>query len=247
MCVAVLVVNVFSAKVSLRKMSKRNSLGNTSGSNTLFKYFTKSPAQSPRTPQQQSRNAVSNNSTTPKSSFSKDKSIVTKGRSDKKNVADDQCDDDDEIVVRSVKKPKRLKLIDSDSESEPDRENESDNVAVEHVPSSKKSSRSATDAPSIAQPKKKKMKMDPNVTTPASFEDKLKQMEVQAINDVEEKLEEIDDEPMLWPHNKMEFLKPEKITDINGHRPDHPDYDPKTLFVPKSFLDKLTPVRSYPS
>lgn len=266
-------LNVLCVKVSKRTMSKRKSLANTSGGNTLFNYFAKSPVASPRTPQQ-SRNtaSVSNNSTTPKSSFSKDKPIDTKGHSNKKN--DDHCDDDDdeasssnnsktpkssfskpidtgrsnkknddqcdddESPIRAVK-PKRLKLIDTDSDS--DRENESVNIPVDPVPP-KKLSRSATSAPSITQAKKK-MKMDPSATVAISFEDKLKQMEVQDIHDVEEKLEEIDDEPVLWAHNKMEFLKPEKITDINGNKPDHPDYDPKTLLVPKSFLDKLTPVR----
>ena len=31
---------------------------------------------------------------------------------------------------------------------------------------------------------------------------------------------------------RPQFLKEEYIKDINGHRPDHPDYDPSTLWVP---------------
>lgn len=50
------------------------------------------------------------------------------------------------------------------------------------------------------------------------------------------------DEPVVWPHNKLEFLKPENIKDKNGRRPNHPDYDGSTLNVPKTFLDSLTPV-----
>ena len=37
------------------------------------------------------------------------------------------------------------------------------------------------------------------------------------------------------------FLMPENIKDKKGRRPSHPDYDPKTLFVPESFLNQQTP------
>lgn len=50
------------------------------------------------------------------------------------------------------------------------------------------------------------------------------------------------DEPVIWPHQKLEFLKPEKIKDKQGRRPDHPDYDATTLYVPEKFLDSLSPV-----
>lgn len=44
-----------------------------------------------------------------------------------------------------------------------------------------------------------------------------------------------------WTHNKLEFLKPGKIKDKSGHKMDHPDYDPHTLYVPEDFLNKQTP------
>lgn len=44
-----------------------------------------------------------------------------------------------------------------------------------------------------------------------------------------------------WIHNKLEFLKSHKIRDINKNRPDHPDYDCRTLHVPDDFLNKQTP------
>ncbi|KAK5638421.1 hypothetical protein RI129_012716 [Pyrocoelia pectoralis] len=44
-----------------------------------------------------------------------------------------------------------------------------------------------------------------------------------------------------WFHERLDFLKPEKIRDINGNRLDHPDYDEKTLYVPEDFLNKQTP------
>lgn len=42
-------------------------------------------------------------------------------------------------------------------------------------------------------------------------------------------------------HQSYEFLKPEHRRDINKNRPDHPDYDEKTLYVPERFLDDQTP------
>uniref|UniRef100_A0A915EKT9 DNA mismatch repair protein n=1 Tax=Ditylenchus dipsaci TaxID=166011 RepID=A0A915EKT9_9BILA len=44
-----------------------------------------------------------------------------------------------------------------------------------------------------------------------------------------------------FPHLEFEFLKSEKIVDANKRRPDHPDYDPKTIHVPEEFLKKQTP------
>lgn len=49
--------------------------------------------------------------------------------------------------------------------------------------------------------------------------------------------------PQTWPHLKLDFLKPEKIKDINRRTLNDPDYDPKTLYVPTDFLNNQTPVR----
>lgn len=46
-----------------------------------------------------------------------------------------------------------------------------------------------------------------------------------------------------WTHCKLEFLKPDKIRDAMQRRPDHPDYDPTTLYVPPKFMKEQTPVR----
>uniref|UniRef100_A0A7E4W282 MUTSd domain-containing protein n=1 Tax=Panagrellus redivivus TaxID=6233 RepID=A0A7E4W282_PANRE len=47
--------------------------------------------------------------------------------------------------------------------------------------------------------------------------------------------------PESFPHESFDFLKPEKIRDANKRRPDDPDYDPKTLYVPPDFLKQQTP------
>lgn len=217
------------------KMPKRNSVGNTSGSNTLFNYFIKSPAASPKTPQQNRGTAsASNSDTTPKSSFKKED---PNGSKNNKN-AENKCSDDESPLSL---KPKRLRLIDSDS----DRENENDNSqSIDHVPKKKKAkkSRPASEPSKPAQPKKK-IKIDSEGKTYTSFEEKLKEMAVQDVQDVDDTLEEMDDEPVLWLHKKLEFLKPNKIKDINGNKADDPNYDAKTLFVPKDYLDGLTPVK----
>lgn len=44
-----------------------------------------------------------------------------------------------------------------------------------------------------------------------------------------------------WPHLTYPFLQPDRIKDACGRRPNHPDYDPKTLFVPEDFLRKQSP------
>lgn len=50
------------------------------------------------------------------------------------------------------------------------------------------------------------------------------------------------DEPVVWPHQKLDFLQPDKIRDKKGRRPDHLDYDPTTLYVPEKYLNSLSPV-----
>ncbi|XP_036325707.1 probable DNA mismatch repair protein Msh6 [Rhagoletis pomonella] len=49
------------------------------------------------------------------------------------------------------------------------------------------------------------------------------------------------DEPVVWPHQKLDFLQPDKIKDKQGRRPDHADYDPTTLHVPEKYLNSLSP------
>lgn len=44
-----------------------------------------------------------------------------------------------------------------------------------------------------------------------------------------------------WSHLTYQFLQPDRIKDASGRRPSHPDYDPRTLFVPEDFLRKQSP------
>jgi DNA mismatch repair protein MSH6 len=45
-----------------------------------------------------------------------------------------------------------------------------------------------------------------------------------------------------FPHLHYDFLQPDRIRDAQKRRPDDPDYDPKTIYIPDSFLAKQTPV-----
>lgn len=44
-----------------------------------------------------------------------------------------------------------------------------------------------------------------------------------------------------WIHLKLDFLKPDKLRDAKKNKPNDPDYDPHTLYVPEEFLNKQTP------
>ena len=45
-----------------------------------------------------------------------------------------------------------------------------------------------------------------------------------------------------FTHMGLEFLQEGFVKDARRNPPSHPDYDPKTLYVPQTFLDKCTPV-----
>ncbi|VDM98795.1 unnamed protein product [Thelazia callipaeda] len=44
-----------------------------------------------------------------------------------------------------------------------------------------------------------------------------------------------------FPHLDFEFLQPDRIRDAAGHLSSHPDYCPRTLYVPEAFMKKQTP------
>ncbi|CAC5386036.1 MSH6 [Mytilus coruscus] len=44
-----------------------------------------------------------------------------------------------------------------------------------------------------------------------------------------------------FPHVKLPFLQPGKILDIKGHPESDPDYDPRTVSIPDTFLKQQTP------
>lgn len=148
---------------------------------------------------------------------------------------------DDEEVVKFKGKRKISAIVDSDSDYEYENdENESDNSQQMDVDDVKPQTKAANGKPAA----KKKIKLDSDSAT-VSFKDKLKANidESRGLSDVQEKDNtDIVDVPIVWRHQKLEFLKPNEIRDANKRKPDDPKYDPTTLYVPKEYLDSLTPV-----
>ena len=48
-------------------------------------------------------------------------------------------------------------------------------------------------------------------------------------------------EGVVYNHNKLAWLRPEKIKDGEGRRPDHPEYDCRTLQVPADYIKTQSP------
>lgn len=153
---------------------------------------------------------------------------------------DNDEDDDEEEVIKSNGKRKISRIIDSDSDYECD-ENESDNSQKMDVDDDKKSKKTTDGKPAA----KKKIKLDTD-NAKVSFTDKLKASigESSGLSNVkDEDNTDIVDVPVVWRHQKLEFLRPNEIRDAEKRRPNDPNYDPTTLHVPKTYLDSLTPVR----
>ncbi|KAH8296016.1 hypothetical protein KR054_000514 [Drosophila jambulina] len=99
------------------------------------------------------------------------------------------------------------------------------------------------------KPSSKKVKLETTnslqLAEGATFQEKLKNLHSNAkkdaaYDDIVTSTSNLD-EPVVWPHQKLEFLQPDKIKDKAGRRPDHPDYDCSTLHVPEKFLNSLSP------
>ncbi|KAH8376435.1 hypothetical protein KR200_002635 [Drosophila serrata] len=99
------------------------------------------------------------------------------------------------------------------------------------------------------EPSSKKVKLETTTTLQlaegTTFQEKLKNLQSNAkkdaaYDDIVTNTSNLD-EPVVWPHQKLEFLQPDKIKDKAGRRPDHPDYDCSTLHVPEKFLNSLSP------
>lgn len=249
-------------------MSSKKANLNTSG-NTLFNYFARSPS-TPKADKSVAKPAASpltSKPITPTSSkqsgagkshrifYSKNRnftktSIATAARAakqepvnPKKKKLELDSDDDEEEIVKVKGKRKIACIIDTDSDSDyKNDENESENgqkMDTDDVKASvKKKSANGSSAGS------KKIKLD-SANSKQSFEEKLQANidESRSLSDVKETdTTDLIDVPVVYRHNTLKFLTPEEIRDGNKKRPSDPNYDPTTLYVPKEYLDSLTPV-----
>lgn len=143
-------------------------------------------------------------------------------------------DNQDEDDVSQKIKRRRI-IVDSDS----DEENSHPQATVTPKTTLKKP---RSDVPTTSN---KRAKLSDGKLS--SFEEKLKSLsseETATVIDTTDIGEShaLVDEPTVWMHSNLDFIKPDKIKDMNGHRLGHPQYDPTTLFVPPKYLDTLSPV-----
>ncbi|MFH4977385.1 hypothetical protein AB6A40_004094 [Gnathostoma spinigerum] len=83
---------------------------------------------------------------------------------------------------------------------------------------------------------------DKNTSTTSLLNDSACSISTAKDNDMNE-TNHVGSQPELerFPHLDFDFLQPDKIRDASGRRPSDPEYCPRTLFVPESFLKQQTP------
>ncbi|XP_052867845.1 probable DNA mismatch repair protein Msh6 [Anopheles cruzii] len=242
----------------------------TGSPNTLLNYFGRSPASSknspkPSTPtsalarQVSQRAGTDSGDSTPKSKFAFRKEQTSVGKESiakPAQTANAANDDEDEIVVH--KKRRRVINFD-DSEDSGDGEdrvkapakngsvkgvNNNNETENDHQKASEKksfdlSSFERTDEDDDSEGTKKSVKEDDD-SSGGPAQKKIKLEEKFNLGQDDQELTSALEE-RTWSHQKLDFLKPNKIKDIQGNRPDSEKYDGRTLFVPEPFLGSLTP------
>uniref|UniRef100_A0A6P4DUP4 DNA mismatch repair protein n=1 Tax=Drosophila rhopaloa TaxID=1041015 RepID=A0A6P4DUP4_DRORH len=185
----------------------------------------------------------------------------TNGQRKRKRIVQPETDSEPEMEETKSEDD----FSDCASEYEPDANEGSDDSASsgeeEVEPSENDMSVDSVDSPTPKKSRKKSKIFNNNNNEPSSkkvklesstqlaegstFQEKLKNLQSNAKKDAS--YDDIVtttstlDEPVVWPHQKLEFLQPDKIKDNAGRRPDHPDYDKSTLHVPEKFLNGLSP------
>ncbi|KAM3962106.1 DNA mismatch repair protein Msh6 [Aphomia sociella] len=211
-------------------MSKRNSVGAT---NTLFNYFSKTPPANKKV----KANAESEGSQKLDASVNSPKQPKNENKKRERQptaspTAQKQYEDSDDDIPVGPKKRKRIRLNPMDSDDS-DSENKVDNKiesTKEKTSLEKKLHDSFKYEPSNspkASKEKKPISNGKNVMTPAKSKERQENFEIADEGN--------------WVHCKLDWLKPNKIRDAQKRRPDHPDYDPSTLFVPPDFYKSQTP------
>ncbi|KRT86172.1 hypothetical protein AMK59_2376 [Oryctes borbonicus] len=141
-------------------------------------------------------------------------------------------EDDAEDIKENIRSAgkKRVRVIDSDSDSE---SSEPSTKPLSSTSNRNKSIKKSTSSNSNKLIKKFKKESSPrdNSTSDNAKPSTSKKSE----NETEVKTE------IQWLHDKLDFLKPNNIRDAQRRKMDRPDYDPRTLYVPENYLNTLTP------
>ncbi|XP_073972274.1 DNA mismatch repair protein Msh6 isoform X2 [Rhodnius prolixus] len=228
--------------------------------NTLFKYFTPSPT-APKTPKNDAKNAMSLSRSKSESKSEFKKTLCDKSPNDRLNSA---------AKSKKSEKSAKKQLITSDEENK-DPLNESDDTLIEtlpeledsgdeYVPDEKEeeseescdsgaTEETATDEDSPVKQNTRKRKRSSTSLIPSKKKSVLertipvKTNQTVAPTNLSQlnEITNVSDKEGNWAHLKYDFLKPEKIKDGKGRRPNHPEYDARTLYVPDDFLRNQTP------
>ncbi|CAG0893054.1 unnamed protein product [Darwinula stevensoni] len=102
------------------------------------------------------------------------------------------------------------------------------------TPSSKKAVKQMTLAP-LSSGKKNSVSSSPSVRDNTKIRLSMFSAEDEPACDVGSQQEK------QWTHLSMDFLREDKIMDAQKRRPNDPEYDPKTLYLPEDLKGKLTP------
>ncbi|KAG6448130.1 hypothetical protein O3G_MSEX005327 [Manduca sexta] len=210
-------------------MSKRNSTG---GGNTLFNYFSKTPPANKKV-----KSKIDSEDSPKLESKSIDKEIKNENKKRERQptpspkVNDAHSDDEELPLVPKKKKRIRLNPLDSDDSDVENKDNK-----IETPKNDKKSA--------LEKKLQDSFKYEPNQSPKSSKKEKpLPTTSSNGPPPTPSKNEEkatVSDEGN-WVHCKLAWLKADKIRDAMQRRPDHPDYDATTLYVPPDFLRKQTP------
>ncbi|XP_058130451.1 probable DNA mismatch repair protein Msh6 [Anopheles ziemanni] len=228
--------------------------------NTLLHYFARSPASAkkitnPSTPTSAlaSKSASKVSSGTPKAKSAIKKELEVVKEEKKAVVPTVKDDDDDEEEIISRKKRRRVIVFDDPEDDDGSGENEenrqhNNNNDHDVETGTKRFELSSFERPdeveetsSNAKITKKKSQDAEERAEEQPDEPVQKKIKLEPENNGTDELKTTLDEPTVWAHQKLDFLKPNKIKDIHGHRPGHEKYDGRTLFVPESFKTTLTP------
>lgn len=151
-----------------------------------------------------------------------------------------KVEEDPKSPAPVLKRRRIMQIVDSDSDS--DSENKVVNGPAIKRTETETKTETATKTETEVKPKPsscmdKLAKFKSVDDRDASEKEKLRNMS----EAIKKEPELIDDEPTVWLHLTLDFLKPEKIKDASGRRPSDANYDPRTLFVPESFLKDQSP------
>uniref|UniRef100_A0A182VWN4 DNA mismatch repair protein n=1 Tax=Anopheles minimus TaxID=112268 RepID=A0A182VWN4_9DIPT len=226
-----------------------------SSPNTLHNYFAKSPASAknpakPSTPtsalavdRPSSFNQANGTPKSSKAAIKKEKASV--GKEKRSAGIKPAVDDDEEEEIGTQKKRRRILMLDDNEDGTAGQNNENkpvnNNNQEEHddqTGTKKFALLSSFERPNEMteiEQRKEANKREPE-DGPAQ-----KKIKLESVNEPSEEPGGGLDEPIVWTHQKLDFLKPNKIKDIHGNKPGSEKYDCRTLYVPDSYLTTLTP------